>query len=383
MERYLKIKIEKDAPPLTVENVLRKQLKLTRHQISQAKFRPDGITKNGIRCRVTQTAYPGDLICICLEEADTASSQMETFSSQQSSSFGCSPNSLLSSAAIPMPDILYEDEDILAVSKPAGMVTHPTGHHYRDSLANLTASYFREKQESVRIRPVGRLDRDTSGIVIFAKNQPAASRLQSPASSCKIQKQYLAVVSGDLPVDFCLSTSRKQLPSSLHRLSSGNLRYPEYWHTIDTPLMEDPSDHLKMKVCTDPELFSQSRYAITHYCTLFSCPGWSLVTLKLETGRTHQIRIHMASIGHPLLGDSLYHPSLRDPLPAAKTQIVHRNISDGKSSVMHRPSSDFMPFSRAALHAWRISFQHPFRQETVSLEAPLPRDFSEIMQEVL
>lgn len=81
MERYLKIKIEKDAPPLTVENVLRKQLKLTRHQISQAKFRPDGITKNGIRCRVTQTAYPGDLICICLEEADTASSQMETFSS--------------------------------------------------------------------------------------------------------------------------------------------------------------------------------------------------------------------------------------------------------------------------------------------------------------
>lgn len=282
-----------------------------------------------------------------------------------------------------MPDILYEDEDILAVSKPAGMVTHPTGHHYRDSLANLTASYFREKQESVRIRPVGRLDRDTSGIVIFAKNQPAASRLQSPASSCKIQKQYLAVVSGDLPVDFCLSTSRKQLPSSLHRLSSGNLRYPEYWHTIDTPLMEDPSDHLKMKVCTDPELFSQSRYAITHYCTLFSCPGWSLVTLKLETGRTHQIRVHMASIGHPLLGDSLYHPSLKDPLHAAKTQIVHRNISDGKSSGMHRPSSDFMPFSRAALHAWRVSFQHPFRQETVSLEAPLPRDFSEIMQEVL
>ena len=93
-------------------------------------------------------------------------------------------------------NILYEDTDILAVDKPAGMVTHPTGMHYTDSLSNLVAGYFREKNEQVCVRPVGRLDQETSGIVVFAKNQVAASRLQSVKSPCKIHKQYLAAVSG-------------------------------------------------------------------------------------------------------------------------------------------------------------------------------------------
>ena len=92
-------------------------------------------------------------------------------------------------------NILYEDTDILAVDKPAGMVTHPTGMHYTDSLSNLVAGYFREKNEQVCVRPVGRLDQETSGIVVFAKNQVAASRLQSVKSPCKIHKQYLAAVS--------------------------------------------------------------------------------------------------------------------------------------------------------------------------------------------
>lgn len=107
-------------------------------------------------------------------------------------------------------NILYEDTDILAVDKPAGMVTHPTGMHYTDSLSNLVAGYFREKNEQVCVRPVGRLDQETSGIVVFAKNQVAASRLQSVKSPCKIHKQYLAAVSGTLPVDM-----------------------PGVWHTLD------------------------------------------------------------------------------------------------------------------------------------------------------
>jgi 23S rRNA pseudouridine1911/1915/1917 synthase len=171
--------------------------------------------------------------------------------------------------------------------------------------------------------------------VVFAKNQVAASRLQSVKSPCKIHKQYLAAVSDTLPVDM-----------------------PGVWHTLDLPLMQDPENHLKMKTAADLSLHSSAlsgkiKTAVTHYHTLFSSQDWSLITLKLDTGRTHQIRVHMASTGHPLLGDTLYH-------------------SDDKIS-------SCASFSRAALHAWKVSFQHPFRDEMLLLEAPLPFDFRELV----
>ena len=286
MERYLEFRIDEQTTELKMEAFLKKNAGLTKRQISQAKFRPDGITRNGVRCRVTETIYPGDVIRVCLEEAGTASA-------------------------------------------------HPTGMHYTDSLSNLVASYFREKNEQVCVRPVGRLDQETSGIVVFAQNQVAASRLQSVKSPCKIHKQYLAAVSGTLPVDM-----------------------PGVWHTLDLPLMQDPENHLKMKTAADLSLHSSAlsgkiKTAVTHYHTLFSSQDWSLITLKLDTGRTHQIRVHMASTGHPLLGDTLYN-------------------SDDKIS-------SCASFSRAALHAWKVSFQHPFRDEMLLLEAPLPFDFRELV----
>lgn len=320
MERYLEFRIDEQTTELKMEAFLKKNAGLTKRQISQAKFRPDGITRNGVRCRVTETIYPGDVIRVCLEEAGTASAHLENYNISETS-FSL--------------NILYEDTDILAVNKPAGMVTHPTGMHYTDSLSNLVASYFREKNEQVCVRPVGRLDQETSGIVVFAKNQVAASRLQSVKSPCKIHKQYLAAVSGTLSVDM-----------------------PGVWHTLDLPLMQDPENHLKMKTAADLSLHSSAlsgkiKTAVTHYHTLFSSQDWSLITLKLDTGRTHQIRVHMASTGHPLLGDTLYH-------------------SDDKIS-------SCASFSRAALHAWKVSFQHPFRDEMLLLEAPLPFDFRELV----
>lgn len=313
MERYLEFSIDEQTTEITIEAFLKKNAGLTKRQISQAKFRPDGITKNGIRCRVTETAYPGDVIRICLEKAQTASAH------------------LVSAPSFPL-NILYEDADILAVNKPAGMVTHPTGMHYADSLSNIVVGYFREKNEQICVRPVGRLDQETSGIVVFAKNQVAASRLQSARSPYKIHKQYLAIVSGALPVDM-----------------------PDVWHTIDLPLIQDPKNHLKMKTATDfPSHFSalsgKIKTAVTHYHTLFSSQDWSLITLKLDTGRTHQIRVHMASVEHPLLGDTLYQKEVTE-----------------------------LPFQRAALHAWRVSFQHPFCKKMISLEAPLPQDFHNII----
>ncbi len=341
MERYLEFKIKEQTAPVKIDTFLKKHAGLTKRQISQAKFRPDGITRNGIRCRVTETAYPGDVLRICLEEAQTASLHLESFSG---------------SAAHPLLDILYEDEDLLAVNKPAGMVTHPTGHHYADSLTNLAASYFHQQNLLVRIRPVGRLDQETSGIVIFAKNQAAASRLQSVKSPSKIHKTYLAAVSGCLPVD-SHSNLLSGTVESAGFLSAETFEEP-FWHTVRQPLMQDPANHLKMKTaaCLSSQLFSgKIKTAVTHYHTIFSSPNWALIALRLETGRTHQIRVHMASVGHPLLGDLLYNS-------VSETDTV--------------PS-----FSRTALHAWKVSFRHPFRPEYISLEAPLPEDFRQLRQE--
>ena len=325
MERYLEFRIDKQTTEIKIEAFLKKNAGLTKRQISQAKFRPDGITKNGIRCRVTETAYPGDVIRICLEEAQTASAHLENYNrkigNKNQTDFYCDEASVPISETSLSLDILYEDTDILAVNKPAGMVTHPTGMHYADSLSNLVADYFRKKNEQVCVRPVGRLDQETSGIVVFAKNQVAASRLQYANSPCKICKQYLAIVSGALSVD-----------------------EPDVWHTIDLPLMQDPENHLKMK--TAVSLSGKIKTAVTHYHTIFSRQDWALITLKLDTGRTHQIRVHMASMGHPLLGDTLYQ----------------------KNNTEHS-------FQRAALHAWKVSFQHPFKDDLISLEAPLPEDF--------
>lgn len=336
-----------------MEAFLKKNAGLTKRQISQAKFRPDGITRNGVRCRVTETIYPGDVIRVCLEEAGTASAHLENYNdgirSKDLSDFHSNRASASISETSFSLNILYEDTDILAVDKPAGMVTHPTGMHYTDSLSNLVAGYFREKNEQVCVRPVGRLDQETSGIVVFAKNQVAASRLQSVKSPCKIHKQYLAAVSGTLPVDM-----------------------PGVWHTLDLPLMQDPENHLKMKTAADLSLHSSAlsgkiKTAVTHYHTLFTSQDWSLVTLKLDTGRTHQIRVHMSSTGHPLLGDSLYEKNITEK------QSPNKDADIAPVSCLQHP------FKRAALHAWRVSFQHPFKDEFISLEAPLPFDFRELV----
>ena len=248
--------------------------------------------------------------------------------------------------------IIYEDQDILAINKPAGIVTHPSGSHYSDSLSNQVASYFRSKGEPTKVRSIGRLDKETSGILLFARNQTAAARLQNQREEGISEKTYLAAVSGFMPVD-----------------EDGA------FHRISVPLAPDPDNRLKMVVSTDGTL-PGSKHAETLYSVLKStgpdvaAPA-SLVMLRLKTGRTHQIRVHMASLGHPLLGDSLYCLS---------------DISN--------------PFSRAALHAWKLKFQLPFSideaasdtrasmhhdknaKKEISLEAPLPEDFKKFYETI-
>ena len=377
MNRYLTIHIPETAAPAPVSHFLRTQAGLTKKQISQAKFRPSGVQKNGQQCRVTETAYPGDQITVCLETDDVDSLHLESSSftiSSDSHSFplstdsgsysdstasefaGSDANSHIyhspstTSQLLPELEILYEDQDILAVNKPAGLVTHPSGSHYSDSLSNQVAAYFRSKDEPTKVRSIGRLDKETSGILLFARNQTAAARLQKQRENGISEKTYLAAVSGSMLED-----------------TDGT------FHAITTPLAPDPDNRLKMVISPGSSL-PGSKPAVTLYSVLKStAPGSrisaSLVMLRLKTGRTHQIRVHMASLGHPLLGDSLYH------------------LSDTTNL-----------FSRAALHAWKLKFHPPFpagettsgilssipctenAQKEISLEAPLPEDFKKFYE---
>ena len=377
MNRYLTIHIPEAAVPMPISRFLRTQAGLTKKQISQAKFRPSGVQKNGQQCRVTETAYPGDQITVCLETDDVDSLHLESSSftiSSDSHSFplstdsgsysdstasefaGSDANSHIyhspstTSQLLPELEILYEDQDILAVNKPAGLVTHPSGSHYSDSLSNQVAAYFRSKDEPTKVRSIGRLDKETSGILLFARNQTAAARLQKQRENGISEKTYLAAVSGSMLED-----------------TDGT------FHAITTPLAPDPDNRLKMVISPGSSL-PGSKPAVTLYSVLKStAPGSrisaSLVMLRLKTGRTHQIRVHMASLGHPLLGDSLYH------------------LSDTTNL-----------FSRAALHAWKLKFHPPFpagettsgilssipctenAKKEISLEAPLPEDFKKFYE---
>lgn len=308
MERILKLALPPGQPPASVGQILRREAGLTSRQISRAKFRPGGIAKNGIQCRVTDLVFPGDILTVCLEDASSGSDHLEP-----------PPRNL------PPLHILYEDPDFLAVNKPAGIVTHPSGKHYSDSLSNQVFWYFRDRGQHVTIRSVGRLDKETSGIVIFAKNRTAASRLQAQQGTGVYKKEYLAVVSGFLPAGSC--------------------------RTIDLPLAPDPLDLRKITAAPSGSLLALPPYkpAVTHFRVLYSTPLWSLVTLRLDTGRTHQIRVHMKATGHPLLGDTLYADSL--------------------------PGSPPLGFTRAALHAWRVTLVHPFQNTELCIEAELPEDF--------
>lgn len=298
MNRYLTIYIPKTAVPAPVSRFLRTQAGLTKKQISQAKFRPGGIRKNGQQCRVTETAYPGDQIIVCLEADDVDSAQLESSSFTVNSSnhnfqFSADAISYSDSAAsefagsdvnshnyhspattsqfLPELAIIYEDQDILAINKPAGIVTHPSGSHYSDSLANQVASYFRSKGEPTKVRSIGRLDKETSGILLFARNQTAAARLQNQREEGISEKTYLAAVSGFMPVD-----------------EDGA------FHRISVPLAPDPDNRLKMVVSTDGTL-PGSKHAETLYSVLKStgpdaaAPA-SLVMLRLKTA------VHIRSV---------------------------------------------------------------------------------------
>ncbi|MCQ2493109.1 MAG: RluA family pseudouridine synthase [Lachnospiraceae bacterium] len=219
-------------------------------------------------------------------------------------------------------DIIYEDEDLIIVNKPKGMVVHPAAGHYSGTLVNALMYHCGESLSGINgvLRPgiVHRIDMDTTGSVIACKNDFAHNSIAEQLKEHSITRCYHAIVIGRLKDD------------------EG---------TIDKPIGRNPNDRKKMAVSMD------GKHAVTHYKVIERFKDYTYVECRLETGRTHQIRVHMASIGHPLLGDSVY--------TAAKWPY---NLQG------------------QCLHAKTLGFIHPRTNEYVETDAPLPEYFNHLLE---
>jgi len=220
---------------------------------------------------------------------------------------------------LPFP-ILYEDEDLVVINKPANMPIHPSQNNYDNTLANAAAYYYETLQNTPFIfRCINRLDRDTTGLTILAKNMYSANVLAGQMQRREIKRLYLALLDGTLDKKY------------------GTVRLPigrKSGSTIERQIDIEHGDT-----------------AITHYCRLKEWKDYTLAAFQLETGRTHQIRVHMASLNAPLVGDTLYNP---------KTSATI--------------------LSRQALHAYRISFTHPVSGQKMKFTAPVPEDMISLLK---
>lgn len=222
-------------------------------------------------------------------------------------------------------EVLYADADVLVVNKPAGLVVHPGAGNPRGTMVNALLHYDPELAQLPRAGIVHRLDKDTSGLMVVARSLRAHAGLIEQLSSRAVHRQYVAVVQGPMV--------------------AGN--------TVDAPIDRHPHDRIRMAVAKE----GSGREAITHYRVREKFRSHTVVECRLETGRTHQIRVHMAYVKHPLIGDPLYGGSFK--LPKAATEALVEALRG---------------FRRQALHAEKLSFTHPVSGETLSFESPLPVD---------
>lgn len=240
---------------------------------------------------------------------------------------GRPPSSNLQPQSLPL-DIVYEDADLLVLNKAAGMVVHPAPGHSDDTLVNALLARYPELRGTVGeedLRPgiVHRLDKDTSGLLIVAKNARTQAALVEQMKEHKVTKRYLALVEGVVALD---------------------------QGSIDAPIGRDPRHRQQMAITA-----VGSRKARTHFRVLQRFKRHTLLLLQLETGRTHQIRVHLKAIGHPVVGDLTYGPTGSTP---AHSMLTHQ-----------------------FLHAYQLSFTHPTTGAALELEAPLPPDLQKVLDE--
>lgn len=264
------------------------------HILTLLKRQPDGILLNGQRCFASAQLKAGDQLVINLPAEEP------------------SPGVLPVKMDL---KIVFEDEDLMVIDKPADMPVHPSANNHDNTIANGLAWYFQAKGQPCVCRCIHRLDRDTTGLFIAAKNVLSASLLSEMLIRREIHREYLALAEGLTPEEGCIDAPIGRLPGSV------------------------------LARCVD---FSGGDRAVTHYRRLNYQNGYSLVSIRLETGRTHQIRVHMSYIGHPLPGDFLYNPNY---------SRIHRQ----------------------ALHSHRLTFCQPITGEPLDFISALPDDMLRAM----
>ena len=291
----MKRRLCKEIPPeydgKSVNAYLRNGINASGSLIKQMKKREDGILLNGSRVFVNHTLHKGDRLCVLL-------------------GFDDEPYSDIPESDMPL-DIIHEDEDLLIINKPANCPTHPSLYHYDDSLAGAVMAHFDGK---FVFRAVNRLDKGTSGLLVVAKHAYAHEMLKNQLHTDCFIREYLAVASGVI--------------------TGGG--------TIDRPIARCGDSIIKRKVADD------GAYALTEYEALRNNGKNTLLRLRLKTGRTHQIRVHLSYIGHPLCGDFLY-------------------------------GNECAELDRPALHSSHLSLIHPVTGENMSFEAALPDDMARLI----
>lgn len=263
--------------------------------ITHLKRTENGILLNGIWGRVRDILHENDILTITLLETEVSEHIIPV--------------------NLPL-QIIYEDDDLMIINKTANTPIHPSQGNYDNTLANAVAYYFSQKNVPFTYRCINRLDRDTTGLLILAKHMYSASLLSNMVQNREIHREYLAIATGRIDLE----------------------------GTIEAPIGRTPGSTIERMID-----YENGEYASTHYKRLSYANGYSLVLLKLATGRTHQIRVHMKHIGHPLPGDFLYNP-------------------------------DYSIINRQALHSYRLRFIHPITQKTLEFTAPLPEDMNSIIQ---
>ena len=257
------------------------------------------VLRNGRAAKKNERVQPGDMLDITLPAPQPIAARAED---------------------IPL-DVVYEDADVIVINKPKGLVVHPAAGHWEGTLVNALLHHCQNSLSGVggAMRPgiVHRIDKDTSGLLIVAKNDAAHTALSAQLKDHTLARTYVCIVCGGLRED------------------SG---------TVNAPIARDKRDRKKMAVCPDGKL------AVTHWRVLERFAGYTLVECRLETGRTHQIRVHMAAIGHPILGDVVY---------------GHKKPELGQSS--------------QCLHARELTFMHPATGQPVTVQCPLPAGFERVL----
>ncbi|USB34201.1 RluA family pseudouridine synthase [Paenibacillus sp. YPG26] len=309
----IEYKVQEEDSGMLLKTVLQRRVGISRKLLSKIKLTEQGIMLNGERVYISVKVKQGDQVAIRLEQEE-------------------------SEDILPQPipfEILYEDDALLVVNKEPGIIVHPTHGHYTGTLANGVVHYWKERGERFRFRPIHRLDQETSGVLAIAKNAYVHQHISEQLIAGQVNKRYKALVHG--------------APSS----EEG---------TIDGPIDRDPDEPHRRIVTPD------GYPALTFYRIVERFGGASLVDIRLGTGRTHQIRVHMTSVGCPLIGDKMYtHPVGSDRPIDQKERVDELNLL----------------ISRQALHAAELGLRHPLTGEELRFEAPFPEDMNRLREYLL